>query len=328
MIGMNRDRRSAREAPLKRRRARLGWLLALLLGASVSSVARAGTGRTVFLWFADGRALPPQARGICTDAPPPFECSYASSREECRDQVWRLLDRWYADFDVVFSYTPPATGVFDTVVVTSNGRWCGQDDTVISRGPSPECMDRGGQPDTAVIIFQCGVDPRRCATLIAKEQAHVVGLQHTVSLTDVMNEFYASDHDGFEDRDNMATSTRCGRLQNSYRVMLERLGTWTGGPKPAPGPGPTVPLPGLPDAGVIPDGAPAVDAPGATRAGGGGCAVVPPGAAGAAPGASLLAVLTLLLLRRGRRSRSVNASRARAKRGNPAASTTIDCGGG
>ena len=215
----------------------------------MSGAASASTGRTVFLWFADGQALPPQARGVCTEAPPPFQCSYGASREECRDQVWRLLDRWYADFDLVFSYTPPVTGCSTRWWCTSNGRWCGLDDTVVSRGPSPVCMDRGGEPDTAVTIFQCGDDPRKCATLIAKEQAHVVGLQHTVSLTDVMNETYSPDHDGFEDRDNMATSVRCGRLQNSYRVMLERLGRWPGGPKPAPGPEPPVPLPGLPDAG-------------------------------------------------------------------------------
>jgi hypothetical protein len=184
----------------------------------------------------------------------------------------------------VFSYTPPASGPFDTVVVTSNGRWCGLDDNIDSRGPMPECMDRGGQPDTAVTIFQCGSDPRRCATLIAKEQAHIVGLQHTFSLTDVMNEFYSPDHDGFEDRENMATSIRCGRLQNSYRVMLERLGPWSGGAKPAPGPAPPVPLPGTPDAGPRPDGAPAADAPGPSRAGGGGCAIAGrAGAMGALP---------------------------------------------
>jgi MYXO-CTERM domain-containing protein len=296
------------------------WLALLLAPAP----ARAGTGRTVYLWFADGQALPPQARGVCTDAPPPFQCSYGANREECRDQVWRLLDRWYADFDVVFSYTPPEAGVFDTVVVTSNGRWCGLDDQIVSRGPSPICLDRGGQPGTAVTIFQCGDDPRKCATLIAKEQAHVVGLQHTVSLTDVMNDYYSPDHDGFEDRDNMATSLQCGRLQNSYRVMLERLGPWSGGPKPSPGPAPPVPLPGLPDAGPpAADSGPVADA-GAPAGGGGGCEVA---GQASGPGGAMALAAVLLGLRWSRRRR-VSASRDRAKRGNPAVPTTVSCGGG
>ena len=99
------------------------------------------------------------------------------------------------------------TGVFDTVVVTSNGRWCGAGrhrrlarPVARVHGPRGTARHRGHHLPVR------RRSPPKCATLIAKEQAHVVGLQHTVSLTDVMNEFYSSDHDGFEDRDNMATS--------------------------------------------------------------------------------------------------------------------------
>ena len=288
--------------------------LALLAVAAAAGAARGET-RRVFLWFADGLALPAEARGVCTDVPPPFECRYAASREECRAQVQSLLDRWYTAFDLHFTYTRPTEGPFDTVVVTSNGAWCGEPDTTLSRSPALSCQDQGGGPNTSVTVFQCGRDAHQCATLIAKEHAHVLGLQHTVSLTDVMNESYSPEHDGFEDRENLATSNRCGRFQNSHQLMLARLGAWPGGPKPAPGVVPPPPLPGgSGDAGFTgsdggagrPDTEPAVDAP--APAGSGGCQVAGPGArpggAGAAAAGLIVAVVAGALAALAMRRRS------------------------
>ncbi|HEY0714072.1 MAG TPA: hypothetical protein VGF45_15435, partial [Polyangia bacterium] len=37
-----------------------------------------------------------------------------------------------------------------------------------------------------------------------------------------------------EDKDNGVSNVKCRRPQNSYRLMLERVGPWPGGPKPSP----------------------------------------------------------------------------------------------
>jgi hypothetical protein len=230
-------------------------VLAVLLAALLTVAAErpANATRSIFVWFADGGLPPPSAKKICTGRPPAFQCRLGPSVDDCRAPVLALLDRWYADFDVVFTLVPPApdagadAGVLatDTVVVSSDGAWCGADAQTVSRSPLPPCTDPGG--GGAVAIFRCE-DARTCATLIAKEQGHLVGLQHTGSPTDVMNELGGVDHDGFEDRDNLSAAPRCGRLQNSHQLMLTRLGAWPGGPKPGPGTAPPPQLPGTADA--------------------------------------------------------------------------------
>ena len=253
-------------------------VVALLL-ALLATPSPAHATRRVFLWFADGGQPPKSARKICSGAgiPPAFQCPLGSSVDACRAPILALLDHWYADFDVVFSYALPAvapapTGdagaeAYDTVVVANDGAWCGSDAQVVSRSPLPPCTDPG--PGGAVAIFRCGSDTKKCATLIAKEQGHLVGLQHTGSATDVMNELGTTDHDGFEDRDNLSAAPRCDRLQNSYRLMLARLGAWPGGAKPGPGLPPPPNLPGVPDGAAVPEPGDAAGGPAEDASGGG-----------------------------------------------------------
>jgi MYXO-CTERM domain-containing protein len=243
--------RPGRFTARSRTRVRAGGMVALLLGlAAVAPPAHAT--RRILVWYADGGPPPASARKICFGTPPPFQCAFGLSVDDCRQQVQQLLDRWYGDFDAIFTHVPPTdSGPFDTVIVSSEGAWCGVDERTESRSPLPACTDMGSG---SVAIFHCP-DAKKCATLIAKEQAHIVGLQHTNSETDVMDERARAAHDGFEDRDNPSTVPRCGRLQNSYRLMLERLGTWPGGPKPEPG---VQPPPSI-DAGTPPPVDAAVD---------------------------------------------------------------------
>jgi hypothetical protein len=235
-------------------RGRAGVGLALFLVVLGSLAVRpALAARHVFLWFADGGTPPASVRKTCQGTPPAFVCPLGAVAA-CRDPIYVLLDRWYADFDVVFSYAPPVADVdggsvaYDTVVIANEGTWCAADPRSVTRSPVPTCNDPGA--GGAVAVFRCGSDAKQCATYIAKEQAHLVGLQHTGSPTDVMNELGGTDHDGFEDRDNLSDAPRCGRLQNSYRLMLERTGPWAGGAKPGPG----EPLP--PNFPAPPDAAP------------------------------------------------------------------------
>ena len=241
-------------------RNRVGWQALVLIAAVASVVVSerpANATRPIFIWFADGGLPPPSTKKICAGRPPAFQCPLGATVEACRAPILALLDRWYAGFDVVFTYAPPAAATgdagaadagapaYDTVIVSSDGAWCGADPQVVSRSPLPPCNDPGA--GGAVAIFRCQ-DVKTCATLIAKEQGHLVGLQHTGSATDVMNERGDLDHDGFEDRENLSAAPRCGLRQNSYQLMLQRLGPWPGGAKPGPGEPPPPNLPGAVDA--------------------------------------------------------------------------------
>jgi hypothetical protein len=224
-----------------RRRATATLQGLLIVAALVAWQRPAAATRQIFVWFADGGLAPRSVAKICSGRPPAYQCPLGPTVDACRAPLQALLDRWYADFDVVFTYAPPtsepgadaAGPAYDTVVIASDGAWCGADPRTVSRSPLPGCTDPGA--GGAVAIFSCGADTKKCATLITKEHGHLVGLHHTGSPTDVMNELGATDHDGFEDRDNLSATPRCGRLQNSYRLMLERLGAWAGGTKPGPG---------------------------------------------------------------------------------------------
>ncbi len=208
-------------------------LSVLVVWVGFAPQVRAAEPRRIWLWFADGGPVPMTSPAICAYgmSPPAYACTFASSPAACRLAIQAWLDKWYADFNVVFTYQRPTSGPHDTIIVAAEGAWCLADDRTTSQSPLPTCevADSG-----ALVVFQCRDDARKCASIIAQEQAHIVGLEHTPSPTDVMNPAFPPDHDGFEDRDNPVTNVKCRRPQNSYRLMLERLGAWPGGPKPSP----------------------------------------------------------------------------------------------
>jgi MYXO-CTERM domain-containing protein len=119
-------------------------------------------------------------------------------------------------------------------VITRDGAWCGVSPQNLGRGMlAPMCQDlKTGY----AIAYQCATDAKLCASIIAQEQAHLVGLEHTVSEFDVMNvNFIVERHMGFEDNLNaVAHPFQCQREQNSYQLMKQRVGAWMGGPKPGP----------------------------------------------------------------------------------------------
>jgi hypothetical protein len=84
-------------------------------------------------------------------------------------------------------------------------------------------------------IFKGGRDAKETAIAISQEQAHLVGLEHTATDADAMDATFCTSCDGFQDADNVVTGDWCDRpVQNSYRLMAERLGVWPGGNKPSP----------------------------------------------------------------------------------------------
>jgi hypothetical protein len=206
----------------------------------------AGKPAYLWLWYADGSASP-QGGPVCSGLKPPaFTPANGATLGDWQRQVQAYLDLWYADFNLVFTLTQPPTSDYYTMIITNDGSWCQQ--TPIEGGIawSTTCADVPGE---IAYALQCGSSAHGCATIIAHEHGHMVGLQHTKSTTDVMNATILVTAAGFDNRSdpidlsnpadtsNTTFALNCdpqqSLYQNSYQLMLSRLGSWQGGNKPS-----------------------------------------------------------------------------------------------
>ncbi len=82
--------------------------------------------KVIYLVYADGKTpLPATNFDACSSVAPKFSCSFGTSLLDCQQQIQAYLDRWYADFNVIFTLTRPTSGSFYTEVVSSGGgAWC------------------------------------------------------------------------------------------------------------------------------------------------------------------------------------------------------------
>jgi hypothetical protein len=206
--------------------------------AEVQSALSDGSGnvgepKVFYLFYATGKDLPATDTNACSGkgAPPAFKCAFAPTLGECQRQIQTYLDKWYANLNIVFTLTRPTSGKFYTEVVSSGGgAWCDVSPKVAGVAPFL-CKDlQGGVAYT----FLGGSSAKQTAIIIAQEQAHLVGLEHTMSTKDLMYPSICSDCDGFQDTDTPVDGDRCDRTsQNSYEMIKDRLGEWPGGPKPS-----------------------------------------------------------------------------------------------
>ena len=181
----------------------------------------------------------PPACGDVNKPPPVFKCNYGSSIDDCQRQVQAYLDAWYANFNLVFSFTRPNTGDYYAIMITSDGSWCPNTSTSTTTEAGVANVNCNDNPGTAALAFACGYSAHACATVIAHEHGHMVGLEHTVSTTDVMHDTVLPTAAGFDDnKDNRIlddTFNICNLTkQDSYQQMLSALGSWPGGSKPGP----------------------------------------------------------------------------------------------
>ncbi len=268
------------------RTAGLATLLALWPGATAGATVTpapgsreahrwsgraAGKPAYLWLWYADGKSPQPEDGPYCAGLPPPpaFQCTYGTSIDDCQRQVQGYLDLWYANFNLVFTFSRPPSGDYYIMMITSQGAWCEQSSDEAGVAPF-NCNDN---PGLAAFAFECGKNAHACATMIAHEHGHLVGLEHTLVTTDVMNQAVLSTATGFADQGGRTLEGLCQGTQNSYQQMLTALGAWPGAAKPSPFAATT------PDAAVA-DAPPEVrptDAADATAAGG---TDAPPAAAG------------------------------------------------
>jgi hypothetical protein len=118
-------------------------------------------------------------------------------------------------------------------VVTREGSWCGKPASITGTGRF-DCTD---ERQAVAYAFQCGESALLCANAIAHEYAHLVGLEHVLSRTDIMSPGLCGDAcAGFEDWEYPILDGLCGHsIQNSRQALLARLGSWAqASPKPTP----------------------------------------------------------------------------------------------
>ena len=226
-------------------------VLCSLIGAEAPARATTGKPAYLWLWYADGNPMPMDGLYCLGAKPPAFTCSYGATVADCQRQVQGYLDAWYADFNLVFTLTRPANGeTYYPMVISSDGNWCQQTRTEAGLAPPNGCIDN---PKIAAIAFECGQSAHACATIIAHEHGHLVGLEHTDSATDVMNPIIQAPPTavGFDNKSNPISKSITTDedpcvlgFQNSYQMMLKTLGAWPSGTtKPSP-------LGSVPDAGA------------------------------------------------------------------------------
>ena len=188
--------------------------------------------KVIYLVYADGKTpLPTMNYNACSGLAPKFTCTFAPTLLECQQQIQAYLDRWYADFNVIFTLTKPTSGSYYTEVVSSGGgSWCKVDSTVAGVAPFL-CKDlKGGVAYT----LDGGQSAHDTAVIIAQEQAHLLGLEHVSSDGDIMYPYICRTCDGFQNKSLAVSGDRCDRQsQNSYQMMQDALGAWPGGPKPS-----------------------------------------------------------------------------------------------
>lgn len=188
------------------------------------AVTRASA-RLIFVWFADGGAAP--APGLCgKTAPPPFRCDGGGSPGQCQTRIMRKLADLYRDFDIELVTSDPTPAPHFTVVVTSAyAAWCGDGSHPrATRGLAPVNCAAAAEFGNTAYVFSCDGDAATCARRIAQEQAHLVGLDHSASPSDVMYPF-ETDSAVFRDRRFRTLTPRCGQAaQNSHELMLKRFG--------------------------------------------------------------------------------------------------------
>ncbi len=322
----------------------------------------------LWLWYADGKTAPMNNQ-FCSEIPPAFQCNFGSGMEgarvdDCRQQVQALLDDWYKDFNLVFTFTRPPSDVLYIVIVTSGWAKCQSELPPLEAGmdpsmeagiaPASACNDNQGQ--TALAI-DCGSNAHDCATLIAHEHGHLVGLEHTASRTDVMYPNILASAAGFDNNSDTVVDDQCSlpnHKQNSYQTMLTTLGPWPGGTKPSPfgdepdagaadlppaakaadassgggsiglSPTPTnvdggvALVPGSDGSGLVRPRLPTVDAAGTGAAGShGGCNMLPARAGAAAPVAVFFFLLALCTRRAGLRWSAARSRGTSARRSKP-----------
>jgi hypothetical protein len=201
---------------------------------TVKSALSSGTAsdpKVFYLFYATGKDLPTTDVNACTGTPPRFDCKFASTLAACQSQIQAYLDKWFADFNIIFTLTRPTSGKFYTEVVSSGGgTWCGVANNVAGVAPFL-CQDiNGGVSYT----FLGGTSAKQTAVIIAQEGAHLMGLEHVTSDKDIMYPQICSDCDGFLDQALPIDMDRCDRTsQDSYQMLKQTLGDWPGGPKPS-----------------------------------------------------------------------------------------------
>lgn len=181
----------------------------------------------VYLQYADGQTEIPKA-GACNGEtiPPAFACSDGPT-VDCQLATYAILDAWFSEFDVAFTLQQPAAAPFQTVVVSSDGSWCGKP-AGVGGSSRFDCTD---QRQGVAFALRCGGSALSCAKIIAHEYGHIIGLEHVMSATGIMNAGLCGEEcAGFEDQDYPLEdgNSLCGDAtsQNSHQLLLERLGTW------------------------------------------------------------------------------------------------------
>jgi hypothetical protein len=187
--------------------------------------------KVLYLWFADGKTPSPNPHNCKPDTTPTF-----AFNDDYKKQVKAQVDVLYQDLNIVTTTKQPKIPSYFLSNISSNV-WC---TPIIGAFPpniggwAADYACSGADHGVSYAFCKASEPVSLCASTIAQEQAHNVGLDHTSDTSDVMYPLQSGGQKAFQDKTNSkAQGAQCpGTTQNSYQLIKERLGAWPGGPKP------------------------------------------------------------------------------------------------
>lgn len=183
----------------------------------MTHAATAGT--LLYLHWSEGSPVSPNVADACPWAPP-----VSTMPVEIRAAVLAQLNAWYADFDATWLEGSPSGARYEVVVSDGAGTWC-NGLPLSAGGAAPfDCRKLPGATSHVFAHGNDAQDVHALATAIAQEQAHQLGLEHTLNNFDVMNPFLSASATGFG-RLSAISAPNCNKAtQDSYSMMRAALG--------------------------------------------------------------------------------------------------------
>jgi hypothetical protein len=206
-------------------------LIAIGVAASLTACSAGDAGTVVYLNFSDGTeamtlgaddASKNVSSTCAIERLPRWEgARVCGGRQRCADAVVASVRHLWSAYAVTFLTTrPPAGTTYAMVVIAPPTQACSYG----HRGIAP--LDCGAHhPRDVAVVSDCYKDPSTCASLIAHELGHTLGLVHSADARDVMFDGPSDPAQSFRDAESPTVDGDCAlATQNAHRTLMDRLG--------------------------------------------------------------------------------------------------------
>lgn len=152
----------------------------------------------------------------------PWACPYSTDTPRCKREIAEELTAIFEPFAIEFLTDAPTNRPYRRVLFTNDSTESWNLPPMLLGLTADRSCD--GKKEYPSVVFSC-TSSEHCARVAAHEVGHMLGLAHVTSRSDIMF-FSDSGTPVFRNETLVVTGDpyRCRRRQNSYRLLLQRLG--------------------------------------------------------------------------------------------------------